>query len=238
MKLYKAEAAAAAERLVAAAAAGDLGDLRLLLARTSVDCCAPEGRFKGQSPLMVASEKGRLEAVELLIEKKASSDSRDASGWTPLMHAIFAQRPDVVKLMLHARANAQAVAETDGKVTPLILAASASRLELVKLLLASGASKEMYDCDGCRPLHHAARRGNGGAVLALIEAKAKIEAQDQQGFTPLLAAVSAGRAECVRLLLSHGANGQAVDFQQRTAKSLATTYEHDRVLKVLAEGGG
>ncbi|CAE8590291.1 unnamed protein product [Polarella glacialis] len=232
----KAVAAANTESLLAASASGEAVDVKLLLARAgaSVDSIGPpSSKFEGLSPLMAAGQKGRTEVVSLLLERRASTEVRDPSGWTALMHAVHSQRPDVAKLLLDAKADAQAVAEGEG-TTALILAAGGARSELCQLLCAAGG-KERADSEGCRALHHAARKGRGGAIVALLEAKAKIDATDKQGHTPFLAAVAAGRAECVRLLLSQGADAKAVDLEGRSAQKLATAYDHDRVLQVLKE---
>jgi len=237
----KAAAAESLERLVSAAAAGETGDIRQFLLRpgVKVDAMPPEGRSAGLTALMAASQKGRLEAVKLLLEQKASPDVRDPSGWTALMHAIFSQKTEVAKALLSAGADYQdAAAESADAVTPLILAAAGPRAELVQLLLDKKARPEARDAQGCRALHHASRRGNGGAVMALLTARAQLEKQDNEGRTPLLAAVYAGRAESVRILASKGADLKAVDLEGRGAKKLATAYEHDRVLKALAELGG
>eukprot|EP00441_Pelagodinium_beii_P043607 CAMPEP_0197632168 /NCGR_PEP_ID=MMETSP1338-20131121/9045_1 /TAXON_ID=43686 ORGANISM="Pelagodinium beii, Strain RCC1491" /NCGR_SAMPLE_ID=MMETSP1338 /ASSEMBLY_ACC=CAM_ASM_000754 /LENGTH=479 /DNA_ID=CAMNT_0043203719 /DNA_START=39 /DNA_END=1475 /DNA_ORIENTATION=+ len=180
----KAAAAENLERLVSAAAAGETGDIRQFLMRQGVkiDSVPPQGWFAGLTALMAAAQKGRLEAVSLLLEQKASPDIRDASGWTALMHAIFNQKTEVVKALLSAGADYQGAAEEAAdSVTPLILAASGPRAELVQLLLDKKARPEARDLQGCRALHHAARRGNGGAVMALLTARAQLEKQDDQG---------------------------------------------------------
>ena len=48
-------------------------------------------------------------------------------------------------------------------------------------------------------MHHAARRGRGAAVATLLAARAKLEKQDAQGHTPLIAAAAAGRADTATL---------------------------------------
>eukprot|EP00931_Biecheleriopsis_adriatica_P048569 TRINITY_DN28076_c0_g1_i1.p1 TRINITY_DN28076_c0_g1~~TRINITY_DN28076_c0_g1_i1.p1 ORF type:complete len:561 (+),score=111.09 TRINITY_DN28076_c0_g1_i1:103-1785(+) len=231
----RAASAANQERLVSAAAAGETGDVRLFLVKTGVtaDAAAPQGKCAGLTALMAAAQRGRLEAVELLLEKKATLDVRDASGWTALMHAVHGQRIEVAKTLLGAGAEFQQGAEGDSGVTPLILSAAGARPEFCKLLLSKKARLEARDSEGCRALHHAARRGHGGAVVALLAARARLDEHDGQGRTPFLAAVAAGRAETVTLLLSNGADSKAMDSEGRGAKELATAYEHERVLKVL-----
>lgn len=231
----RAASAAAAERLVSAAFAGDIGNLRLLLARTGVDVTAPSGRFQGLTPLMAAAERGRSEAVALLLERRASLELKDALGWTALMHAVDSQRVEVTQQLLEAGA---AVNRPARETTPLLLAAAGARPELCSLLLKARANFEAADADGCRALHLASQRGRGGAIVLLVGAGASINPKDGQGLSPLLAAARCGRAECVRLLLSSRGDSRAKDPEGRTAKELAAVYEHERVLQVLAEAGG
>ena len=229
------DTAANQERFVAAARAGEVGDLEQLLSRSGVrvDGCVDEGRFAHQTALVAAAFRGRVDVVRALLEKKAVVDAKDDDGWTGLMHAIHGQRAEVVRLLLQARAG---VREADkAGLTPLILAASGARHEFCKLLIEQRSPLEISDMEGCTALHHAARRGNGAAVMTLLAARAQLEKQDAQGRTPLLAAAVAGRADTVQLLLGQGAKLKAVDCTGKGAKELATAYQHDRVVKVISE---
>eukprot|EP00930_Biecheleria_cincta_P059235 TRINITY_DN44990_c0_g1_i1.p1 TRINITY_DN44990_c0_g1~~TRINITY_DN44990_c0_g1_i1.p1 ORF type:complete len:529 (+),score=108.30 TRINITY_DN44990_c0_g1_i1:125-1711(+) len=234
----KAAAQAHLQQLAAAAAAEEVGDMQQLLTRVNPDVVVRRGKFAGLTPLMTAAQQGRLEAVDLLLQKNASLDMRDSDGWTALMHAVHSQRVDVAKALLAAKADVATPGEgPNGKTTPLILAAAGARPEFCQLLLARRAAIEATDSEGCRALHHASKRGNGAAVMVLLEAKAQLEGADKQGRTPLLTAVRAGRADGVRMLLSARADAQAQDLEGHGAKTLATAYDHLRVLKVLADAG-
>lgn len=234
----RAAEAEAIERLVAAAAAGQTGDVLQLAARIGLNKALPDGRHPGMTPLMAAAERGRVEVVKLLVEKRASLEITDPSGWTALMHAVQGQRPDAVSLLLESSAAVNAVAKADGGVTPLMLAAGAARPELCDALLAAGASVGLRDEEGRRPLHYAAKKGNNGALLSLLRAKAKVEDRTVDGLTALLVAASAGRTESVRILLANRADVHATDRMGRPASKIAGIYEHDRVLRVLQEAGG
>lgn len=60
------------------------------------------------------------------------------------------------------------------------------------------------DEKGVTVLHHAAQRGNLPSVVWLLSQQLPINAADTEGLTPFLCAVSAGRANVVRYLLSQG----------------------------------
>mmetsp|Transcript_35459 Transcript_35459/g.89320 ORF Transcript_35459/g.89320 Transcript_35459/m.89320 type:complete len:514 (+) Transcript_35459:111-1652(+) len=225
------------ERLLAAAGAGETGDVKMLLARLGPDRAAATGRHVGLTPLMVAAERGRVEVLTLLIEKRADLEVRDPSGWTALMHAIQGQRLDAVRLLLDSRASVNVISKADGAFTPLALAAAGARPDLCSLLLNVGARTETKDEEGRKAIHHAAKRGNGAALVALLSARAQMEDRDLAGLTPLLLATSAGRAESVKILLANGADAFAQDLEGRSAIKLASIYEHERVLRVLQEAG-
>lgn len=228
------QVAANQERFVAAARAGEVGDLQQLFSRSGVrvDGSVSEGRFADQTALVAAASRGRADAVRVLLDRKAAVDASDANGWTGLMHAIHGQRAEVARYLLQARADVRQVADKSGS-TPLILAASGARHELCKILIEHRSPLEISDMEGSTALHHAARRGNGAAVMTLLAARAKLEKQDSQGRTPLLAAAVAGRANTVELLVGQGANAQAVDCTGKGAKELATAYQHARVVQQL-----
>ena len=60
----------------------------------------------------------------------------------------------------------------------------------------------LVDKSGCSALHIAAIYGNRHCVRALLAAGARLEAEDDEGQTPLLSAVSFGHSDVVELLLA------------------------------------
>lgn len=81
-----------------------------------------------------------------------------------------------------------------GVVTPLFVAAEAGHVEVVRALLAGGASPAL-ECSGMSPLFIAAYAGRRDTVLALIEAGADAKAAMGNGTTPEHAARAGGHSK-------------------------------------------
>jgi ankyrin repeat protein len=113
----------------------------------------------GKTPLMYAMNNRGLNTVALLLEKGADINARDASGWTPLMFAIRRAAYDPVRLIgedpikkareekaayaelirfLLAKGAAVNLKDSAGN-TPLKLAASQRRPDIVQMLRKAGA---------------------------------------------------------------------------------------------------
>lgn len=60
---------------------------------------------RGRTPLMLASNLGFVDGVELLVSRKAHIDDSNATGETPLITAVHRNDPDMVRILLQAGAN-------------------------------------------------------------------------------------------------------------------------------------
>ncbi|CAE7287524.1 ANK1 [Symbiodinium natans] len=83
------------------------------------------------------------------------------------------------------------------------------------------------------PLMYAAKHGYREAVQALLDHRAEVETEDEDGFTPLMWAARFGHPEVVEILLEHGARVEAQNPSGWTSLSLAVTFDHPEVVHAL-----
>ncbi|KAI7763226.1 hypothetical protein LZL87_013038 [Fusarium oxysporum] len=97
--------------------------------------------------------------------------------------------------------------------TPLHLAAHfGARETLIRSLVDRGDNIEAQAANGQTALHIAAEIGDSShTVKRLLECGANVAAVDEDGLTPLAHAIVYGCLESVRLLISHGADINALD---------------------------
>ncbi|HUI53885.1 MAG TPA: ankyrin repeat domain-containing protein [Bryobacteraceae bacterium] len=98
-----------------------------------------------------------------------------------------------------------------------MLRRSAARTALAAALLCAAA----LAADSGQALLDAAAHGQAERVRALLDQGAAIEAQDNNGRTPLMLAAQHGHADTVQLLLAKGASAMARDRRGATAYVLA-----------------
>lgn len=83
--------------------------------------------------------------------------------------------------------------------TPLMEAASAGHVEIIKLLISHNADVNAQSSTGNTPLMYACAAGHIEAVKELLAAGANIEDHNENGHTPLMEAASAGHVEVAKV---------------------------------------
>ena len=118
----------------------------------------------GLTALMLASSKGHLEIVRLLIEAGANVNAK-RDDWTALMSASRNGHAQVVRLLVDAGADVNTKG-SDGW-TPLMLASWEGHLEVVRLLVDAGADVNTKGSDGWTALMWASLKGHLEVVRLL-----------------------------------------------------------------------
>ncbi|MCJ1371085.1 hypothetical protein MMC20_002300 [Loxospora ochrophaea] len=185
--------------------------------------------------LSIGSYFGLELVVQLLLEKGASTDSKDSYGETPLSHAASEGHEAVVQLLLEKGASVDS--KNEHGQTPLLLAALEGYEAVVRLLLEKGASIDSKDEDGQTPLSQAAFKGHEAVVQLLLEKGANIDSEDNNDQTPLLHTVLRGHEVVVQQLLKKGASVDSKDKYGQTPLSHAASEGHKAVVQLLQQKG-
>ncbi|CAE7940589.1 ANKRD17 [Symbiodinium necroappetens] len=194
-------------------------------AETSVLCPGTE-----QSPLCLASERGDVQTLHVLLEAGVDKDEISARR-TPLTSAVAAGEREAVQALSKAGANLNKV---DGEFyTPLTRAFWGDHHNILSLLLSANADVDLVcPWTSQTPLCNAARTGRVEMVRLLLLAGAALERRSL-GSTPLTLAASAGHVEIVRLLIIAGAALDRVDRWRYTALNRARQRNHHEVTRLL-----
>lgn len=144
---------------------------------------------RGANALLVAAEAGAVPAAQVLLARGASPESRDARGCCALHYAAAGGSNSMVDFCVKSLKIPVDVVDSDGD-TPLMIAAHEGNVEVVRWLLAAGASLEHRNAEGMSPLM-AAAAGEQSEVLSLMsqvagEAVANLWLQDVQHHPQLL----------------------------------------------------
>lgn len=116
-------------------------------------------------PLILASQQGRNDVVDFLIEQNAELNVRDQYGNNALWAACYAESRDCIEALIHAGIDINHQNSASG-ATALIFAASSGREKIVEQLLAAGADTALKTHDDFTALDLASTR----KILNLIKA--------------------------------------------------------------------
>lgn len=172
---------------------------------------------EGRTPLSWAAEKGFVEVVKILLQKRVNLEHRrDPPGFTPLVYAA-AENEDTTVMKLLLQAGAQVVYKDKDQVTALQGAISRERPAAVELLLMKGAKipGDQSAVSGW-VLGWAASKGHWDVVKQLLNTGVDVEYKGGENRTALSWAAEAGNQELVGLLLDKGANSEAKDNDGQT----------------------
>lgn len=167
--------------------------------------------------LRMAIRNNDIELVQTLIELNANIEHCDkTSGGTHLFYAISCGFPEIVKILIDASANVNAINGKNGSQLSVLHYTTRyikdeiedkTIVELVELLLNAKANTEAVDYRGYTPLHHAATENASLQLKTLIKYKSDLNSTNALNdfMTPLHAAALANSAEALELLLEANA---------------------------------
>jgi hypothetical protein len=152
-----------------------------------------------------AAERNDVDAVKGFLDSGVKVNVT-RNKWTPLVTAAVAGHRKIVELLIDRGATIDKPCGDRGW-TALMAAAINGRTPVCRMLINEGASVHAKDPDGNTVLMLAAGSGlsNRATLEHLLERRALIDEQDQDGGTPLIHATAAGLPSHVEFLLRKGA---------------------------------
>jgi ankyrin repeat protein len=200
------------------------------------------------SELFAAIAAGDEDAVHELLETRPDlAATRNEDGLSPVLHALYNGRQELVEPLLDANPaldafDAAAVGRARGLeelldadpelvrawspdgFTPLHLASFFGQEDAARLLVERGADVNLvarHATIHVTPLHSAAAGAHAGVVRLLLEHGADPDAAQDGGFTPLHSAARNDDRESVEALLAAGADPARVNDDGQTPAALA-----------------
>jgi ankyrin repeat protein len=172
---------------------------------------------EGVTPLQLAATNGSAMMIDRLLKAGADVNAPlTAAGDTALMMAARTGKTDAIRVLVEAGANPNAQ-ETWGGTTALMWAVSEGHTDAARMLIAAGANVS------ARSHYVAAANGRGfeGRTPVANRAEPKTEEFASGWLTPLTLAAREGDVEMARILVSAGADVNAVTGDGKTALALA-----------------
>ncbi len=171
----------------------------------------------GMTPLLSAIRGGK-ETVEFLLDKGAeiapkecmSGNSCTIDGTTTLHHAMYANNPEIVELLIKRKAPLNVI-DSNGS-TPLMIAVNRGSDEIAQLLIDNGADPDIKDIAyGRTALHIAASKGYQKIASVLVSKGAEVNITDNNGHSPLYSALYHGNDQIAKLLIKNKAENKDID---------------------------
>lgn len=206
--------------------AAEGGDRELVAALLKAGADSAVANRYGVTPLQLAAENGDERMVQALLDAGSDANASLPEGETVLMTAARTGAPAVLRVLLEHGADIEARENWYGE-SALIWAAAENHADAVRQLASSGADvngrsalatfekrrsgQSVLPLGSWTPMMYAARENALAAGQVLIESRADVDAADPDGATALVIAIINANYEFAALLLTAGANPNAVD---------------------------
>lgn len=190
-----------------------------------------------ETPLLIASQLGHGEIIRILLDNKVSPNTHNQSKLSPLHMAIMYNQPHVITTLLNAKNYIHE--NISPGIFPAHFAAQYNLIDLMQILIASNDFDcEQQDIHGLTPLHIAAKYNNKEIIKILVQqAKANIQAVDNDKNSALIHAVSCNHVEMCTLLIHLGAKTDIHNKESNTPIHIAVVKGNQEILAILLENG-
>jgi len=163
----------------------------------------------GDTALLLAAKKRRLNETHLLLENRADPNTSDASGSTPLMISSEKGHDEIVQEILSQgtdlNLDANLKRQHDG-TSAIMLAATNGHQKVFRSLDRYGADLNAKNNNGSNLLMLSSQNGHVDIVRDLLSKNIDPNQQNNMGRTALIFAAQNGHPKTAQKLLEHGAD--------------------------------
>ena len=191
------------------------------------------------TPLGLAAEYDKADAIEILAAAGASIEARNSCNNTPLMVAALEGCSGAVRKLIELDAEVDCHNSLESALFLLCGRTNRreARLEILQMMLGAGACPDGIENPmGWTPLHKAAEWSDEAIVSALLARGANIDAKKAESLhTPLYIAIDKNRPGIVKLLLDAGADRNTVFQGNWTPAHTAAKCPNYEIMRMLLE---
>jgi len=186
--------------------------------------------------LHLASRRGHVEVIRVLLDNGADADAQTKYESTPLHMASTGGHMEAVRLLLERGANA--ILDDDQDIGAIFLAYQCGHPEVARVFLefGCGGGFAQGNINKWPPLSRALFDGNIELACDLLDRGADLTVQADDEFIPLQAASLGGHTGAIRVLLEHGVEMTA-DNNYGSPLHLASLAGHVEAVRILLEHG-
>ena len=190
-------------------------------------------------PIHDAALDGDFDEVQRQLDAGVDVNEESSTGLTPLHYAASSGHNDIVELLIERGANVNATYSGKG-ATPLDYAHWGDHEEVIETLNAHNAQRE-HEKGGkgighSSVIHDAALDGDIDEVQRQLDAGVDPNLKSSKGATPLFYAVYKGHLEIVELLITRGADVNAV-YLSNSVLDQAHSYGDQEIVELLETHG-
>ncbi|CAC5401582.1 unnamed protein product [Mytilus coruscus] len=187
----------------------------------------------GYTPLIIASFKGNIAVVELLLKNKCDVNLCDKENRSALFCAVRGNQIKIVKLLLDHDADFTLCDVNRRNV--LHVASMYGFTDILKLLLTYISDIDTYDSHQQTALHFAVKKGHEDTVKELLQRNCNPNLCNDEFQSPLHTASYFGYANLVKILLEYNSNANIRDEYKRTALHRAVEKENKEVVQIFLQ---
>ncbi len=195
-------------------------------------------------PFHLAARLGKRKVLAEMLDKEPTCDPGwlDSSKRNPIHYCCAGGSAESLQILLELCGERKAElinARDNHGTTALHFACEFNFAEVVRMLLANGASCEIQNDAGLFALHTAAKKGNQSLeVLLALPKSLLVDTRDSEGLSPLLIACLHGNDMAAATLLDAGADAKLIDEEGIGAAHACVESGNARLLKLVVEKGG